>query len=263
MTLALVGRGSGFATVVALTQLGRLRARRGDPGAWPLLDEALELARPSGDVERLAPLAAARAEAAWLNGQPHAIAAETDGAWRLAIERRRIGMIGELALWRWRAGVRVDIQAKIPSPYALQIAGDWKQAAQAWRDLGCPYEAALALGDADDEDALRDALDQLHTLGARPAAAIVVRKLRKRGVRGVPRGPRPRTLENPAGLTARELDVLALLADGLRNAQIGERLVVSQRTVDHHVSAILRKLDVRTRTEAGAEAARLGLLAPR
>jgi DNA-binding NarL/FixJ family response regulator len=57
--------------------------------------------------------------------------------------------------------------------------------------------------------------------------------------------------------------VLALLAEGLRNAEIAERLVVSQKTVDHHVSAILRKLAVRTRGAAGAEAARLGLLAPR
>ena len=79
----------------------------------------------------------------------------------------------------------------------------------------------------------------------------------------MPRGPRPRTRENPAGLTARELEVLALLAEGLRNAQIAKRLVVSEKTVDHHVSAILRKLDVRSRGEAGAKAARLGLARPR
>ena len=91
----------------------------------------------------------------------------------------------------------------------------------------------------------------------------MARKLRERGVRGVPRGPRPRTRANPAGLTARELEVLALLARGLRNAAIADELVVSEKTVDHHVSAILRKLDVRTRGEAAAEAARLGLLGPR
>ncbi len=100
-------------------------------------------------------------------------------------------------------------------------------------------------------------------LGAAAAAAIVARRLRERGVRGIPRGPRPRTRENPAGLTARELEVLALLADGLRNAQIAERLVVSAKTAEHHVSAILRKLDVRTRGEAVAAAARLGLIGPR
>ena len=79
----------------------------------------------------------------------------------------------------------------------------------------------------------------------------------------MPRGPRPATRENPAGLTARELEVLALLAEGLRNADIARELVVSEKTVEHHVSAILRKLDVRTRGAAGAEAARRGLMPPR
>jgi DNA-binding NarL/FixJ family response regulator len=110
---------------------------------------------------------------------------------------------------------------------------------------------------------VRRAHAELRALGAGPAAAIVARRLRDRGVRGVPRGPRPRTRDNPAGLTPREVEVLALLADGSRNAQIAERLVVSPKTVDHHVSSILRKLAVRTRGEAAAEAARLGLTHPR
>jgi DNA-binding NarL/FixJ family response regulator len=99
----------------------------------------------------------------------------------------------------------------------------------------------------------------LQGLGGGPAAAVVARRLRELGVRGVPRGPRPATRENPANLTARELEVLGLVVQGLRNAEIAARLVVSEKTVDHHVSAILRKLNVRTRAEAGAEAARLGL----
>jgi DNA-binding CsgD family transcriptional regulator len=74
------------------------------------------------------------------------------------------------------------------------------------------------------------------------------------------RGPYSRTRANAAGLTARELDVLALVVDGLRNAQIAERLIVSEKTVDHHVSAILRKLGVRTRGQAATEAVRLGFI---
>ena len=61
-------------------------------------------------------------------------------------------------------------------------------------------------------------------------------------------------------MTARELEVLVLMAAGLRNAQIAERLVVTEKTAGHHVSAVLRKLDARTRGEASAKAARLGLL---
>ena len=147
-------------------------------------------------------------------------------------------------------------------PVALEIAVEWQKAAESWRALGCPYETALALAESDDHATVLAAVDQLHELGARPAAAIVARRLRDQGVHGIPRGPRPSTRENTAGLTSRELDVLALLADGLRNAKIADRLVVSERTVGHHVSAILRKLDVRTRGEAAAEAMRRRLVLP-
>jgi DNA-binding NarL/FixJ family response regulator len=146
-------------------------------------------------------------------------------------------------------------------PYALSIAGNGAAAAVRWGELECPSEAALALADTGEEDALRTALDELGALGARPAAAIVMRRLRSGGARRIPRGPRPQTRANPAGLTGRELEVLALLAENLRNAQIADRLVVSEKTVDHHVSAILRKLDVRSRGEAVAAADRTGLVA--
>jgi DNA-binding NarL/FixJ family response regulator len=144
-------------------------------------------------------------------------------------------------------------------PYALQRAGEWARAAELWREIGCHYEAALALADADKEEPLRQALKELQRLQARPAAAFIARRLRERGARGLPRGPRPTTQRNPANLTAREIEVLGLVAQGLRNAQIAERLVLSEKTIDHHVSAILCKLNVRTRGEASAQAVTLGL----
>jgi DNA-binding CsgD family transcriptional regulator len=245
---------------LALVVLGLVRARRGDPEAWPLLDEAAELADFSDEVQRVGPIAAARAEAAWLDGDPDKAIAETEAAFELALKWRSPWAGGELACLRRRAGVQEETPATAAEPYALELAGEPARAAELWKTMGCPYESALALADADDDEAPRLALDELRQLGARPAAGIVTRRLRERGVRGLPRGPRPSTERNPAGLTLREVDVLELVAQGLRNAEIAERLFVSEKTVGHHVSAILRKLGVPTRGHAAAEGARLGLI---
>ena len=227
---------------------------------WSPLDEALALTEP--ELQRIEPVAVARAEAAWLAGDRARVAAETEDALALA---RRCGapwVIGELACWRRRAGVEESIDADVAEPFALELAGAFEQAAACWSALGCPYEAALALAGADDEALLRRALDELRALGAAAAAAVVARRLRERGAANLPRGPRPATRENPAQLTARELEVLALVADGLRNRDIAERLFLAPKTVDHHVSAILRKLGTRTRGEAAARALQLGLAHP-
>ena len=244
---------------LAFTAIGLVRARRGDPDQSAPLDEALALVEPSRELQRLAPVAAARAEAAWLEGMPDRVAGATGPAFELALRCGAEWPLGELACWRWRAGLLDEPPPSAAEPYALQIAGEWRRAAELWQEIGCPYEAALALADADEEDALRRALDELRRLGAQPAAAIVARRLRERGVRGLPRGPTATTRENPGGLTAREVEVLKLVSEGLRNADIADRLFLSDRTVGHHVSAILRKLGVRTRGEASAEAHRLGI----
>ena len=150
-------------------------------------------------------------------------------------------------------GLREPAHSDIAKPYALQLAGKPRQAHEAWTALGCPYEAALALAAAEEVAGLRQALDELQVLGARPAAAIVARRLREKGVRGLPRGPRPSTLSNPANLTRREIEILDLVREGLGNAEIARRLFLSKKTVDHHVSAILRKLGVSTRGQAAAQ----------
>jgi DNA-binding CsgD family transcriptional regulator/tetratricopeptide (TPR) repeat protein len=256
-------RSAQLARTWALATLGLLRARRGDSEATTMLEEVHELVHPTFELDRIAHVAAARAEAAWLASDHALIERVTDAALALAIERQEPWALGELSYWRWRAGLAdtVSLQAAA-EPYRASIAGDWKKATDLWRQIGCPYESALALADSDDENDLRQAHDELQSLGAQPASEIVARRLRERGARGVPRGPRPSTRENPAGLTAREQEVLALVAEGMRNAQIADRLVVSEKTVDHHVSAILRKLGVRTRGEASAAAARLGMVTP-
>jgi DNA-binding CsgD family transcriptional regulator/tetratricopeptide (TPR) repeat protein len=252
-------RASSIPRVLGLVVRGLVRARRGDPDAGPPLEEALAQAEPTGELMQFAPAATARAEAAWLSGRGAEVSRLTDGCLGLALACKAPWDIGELAAWRRRAGIEEDVAGPMAEPYAVELTGDWQRAAALWTELGCPYDAALALAGADDDAALRRSLDELRRLDAQPAAAIVARRLRKRGARGIPRGPRATTQENPAGLTAREVEVLELVAEGLRNADIAERLFLSEKTVGHHVSAILRKLEVRTRGEASAEAVRLGV----
>jgi len=176
---------STFPRIVAFVVLGLVRARRGEPDAQSPLDDALALATPTQELPRIAPVAAARAEAAWLAGDREGVRAATEDAFGLALRQGVAWPIGELACWRWRAGLDDEAPEGAAEPYAVQIAGDWARAAELWTEIGCPYEAALALADADDDGALRRARDELQRLGAQAAAKIVARRLRERGAREV------------------------------------------------------------------------------
>jgi DNA-binding NarL/FixJ family response regulator len=162
----------------------------------------------------------------------------------------------------WLAKVGQPVQPQGDHPYAVQAAGRWREAAALWEAAGCPYEHAAALAESPDKEQLLTALEMLDELGAKPLATVVRRRLRALGMSRIPRGPRDETRVNPAGLTARQVDVLRLLSQGCTNAQIASQLVVSVRTVDSHVAAVLGKLGAASRHEAVACAAELGVLGP-
>ena len=230
--------------------LGRLLARRGDPAAGALLADAWEQAQRYRLLLGLAYAGIARAEWAWLTGD---LDAAREVAAVLLPQTEHPGATpfrGELLRYLARAGLPAEPFDGCPPAYDAGLRGDWRAAAAAWRRAGDPYETALELGEGDTE-ACAEALRTLERLRAAPAAALVRERLRAQGA-PVPRGPRAATRANPAGLTTRQLAVLELLREGLTNAEIAERLVLSVRTVDHHVAAILTKLGVSSRREAAA-----------
>jgi ATP/maltotriose-dependent transcriptional regulator MalT len=238
----------------AYLTLGLIQARRGQPEAVATLDEARERAHATGEPQRLGPAAAARAEHAWLEGDLTRVVEEARAA-HDSVPAPDPWTRGRLSFLLWQAGAIDGPPAGTPEPYRLAIAGDALSAAAAWEAMGRPYEAAEALALADDTEPLLRALSIFDRLGARTPAARVRRMLRERGVRAIPRGPRPATQAHPAGLTTRQVEVLRRLATGATNPEIAAALVISPKTVEHHVSAILAKLGVDSRREA-ARAAR-------
>ena len=241
-----------------LTSLGKVRARQGAPSCWECLDEAAAAADGTGEPQYLVPMRLARAEAYWLEGQPDSAAREAELADDVCASGDAWDR-GAVAVWLRRTGSARSPRGELSEPYRLQVAGDWAEAARLWAGLGCPCEAALARYDAADETALREALKVFTGLGASAAAQATRQKMRHLGIRSIPAGPRTATRAHPLGLTRREREVLNLICAGHTNAEIAAKLFISAKTVDHHVSAVLAKLDAPTRNVAASHAARLGL----
>ena len=246
------GEQPGGAVVSSLVVRGIIRARRGDPAAEVDLLLAAERGYATGERQFLAPAAAAMAEFYLLAGDPARAAVEARRGLTVTSEWKWLQ--GALAYQLWRCGEPVSPDGAA-EPYRAAITGDWAGAAALWAELGCPYERAEALAGGDPE-AVVEALQIMDSLGAAAAARQIRARLRSQG-RRVPRGPRASTVADPTGLTARQREVLALLVEGLSNAEIAGRLSLSAKTVDHHVSAVLGKLGVATRGQAAAAARRL------
>ena len=239
-------------------RIGAILARRGDPRTRDYLDAAIAAADMTGEPQQIVPVRLSRAEGYWLEGK----AADARREAELAagkVPGCDPWLTGAVAVWLRRTGSAWAVPGELAEPYRYLIDGHWDKAAQLWTDLGCPYEAALALLDAPEEDRLREALSIFASLGAAAAIRLTRQKLRALGVRSIPAGPRIATREDPLGLTRREREVLDLICAGHTNAEIAGRLFISAKTVDHHVSAVLAKLGTPDRNAAAAKAARLGL----
>ena len=258
--------GRGITGVHALATVARLHVRRGEADeAANILREMWEVAETCGLLHHVAPAATALAEHAELTGEWAPAVPPLLSTHTLA---RRLGVApvaDETGYWLCRAGA-LDPgergEADPDDPYTMRGNGNWRACAARWELLGYPFERAAALADADDEDALLTAVTLADELGAVPLAARARRRLRDRGMKSVPRGPQPSTRADPAGLTARQLDVLELVRAGLTDAEIAQRLVLSVKTVNHHVAAVLAKLGVDNRRDAARRYPADGQLRP-
>jgi DNA-binding CsgD family transcriptional regulator/predicted metal-dependent hydrolase len=256
---------SPLTRIMALTTLGQMGARRGSPESAATLDEALVLAERTGQLQRMEPVLVARAEAALLDNDPARARAELGAVRDLVFARGNRWQRGEVAWLLWQAGERDVPTDDLAEPHTLLIAGEYAGAAAAWQALGCPYEEACALAESDDPTLVRRAFAIFEELGAKLAQGQAMRRLRRLGVHDLPtqrRGPLATTRAHPAGLTQREAEVLVLVAAGLRNAEIAERLYLTPKTVSHHLTAIYAKLGVETRIEAARAASHLGIVTP-
>jgi DNA-binding CsgD family transcriptional regulator/tetratricopeptide (TPR) repeat protein len=241
-------------SLIPWTSLGKVAARRGEDDVWPNLDAAMTAAAGTAEWVYVGPVRLARAEARWLEGDLTAARREAELADDACTDVTDPWLNGEIAVWLLRTGSPRTSQRELAEPYRLQLTGDHRRAADLFDALGCPYDAALALFGASDELALRRALDICTTLGAVATARLIRQKMRTLGIRFVPSGQRAATRENPLGLTPREQEVLELLCEGRTNAGIAAKLVISPKTVDHHVSSVLAKLGVSNRADAATAA---------
>ncbi|MBL7256839.1 helix-turn-helix transcriptional regulator [Paractinoplanes lichenicola] len=244
--------------ISAQIALATVLVRRGDDEIAPLLDEAVAAADGSAEPQWIVCARLCRAEWRWLAGDLAGARREAERAFRVA-GRGNGWLRGSVAVWLRRSGSK-HAMSDVAEPYQLELDGDFAGSAAAWRKVESRYEAALALLGSDDTGLLREALAVFDELGALPAARLTRRRLRVHGVRSVPVGPRSATRAHPAGLTRREDEVLGLIVAGRTNAEIAARLVLSVKTVDHHVSAVLGKLGASSRSMAAAEAERRGLV---
>jgi len=233
----------------ALPTLALLAVRRGSADASARLAAARANAEGAQSLYALVPTAAALAEHGWLTGN-RALGAFARALLPRLESRGRERERGELMRWLRRLGDPLGPFAGCPEEYAAGLRGDWQAAADAWAAIGAPYERALELVESGEPEAMLQGLAVLDGMGAAPAAALARRRLRAAGVTQIPRGPQPATRAHPAGLTSRQQQILELVARGLTNAEIADRMVLSVRTVDHHVSAVLAKLGVTSRREA-------------
>ncbi len=243
----------------ALIVLARVRSRLGALDAQELGAQALRDALATDEAQYLVPALLNLVEGAWLDDKHRSAAEHLDRLASVGAAQMHTWNIGEVAVWARRLDVELPpgFDVRLPPPLAAEVDGDYEAAANAWEDLGANYSAALALLQGGAEctvESVTRAIRLLDPIEARPAAAKARKIARTLGIaQQMPRSRRGQysaARNHPLGLTRREQDILRFVANGATNRDISEALARSQRTVEHHVSSVLAKLNVTNRMEA-------------
>ena len=243
----------------ALDVIVKIKMRRGDSDALPLLLEAKTKAFEIMDLQSIIPSIMALLEYEWITGKIFIESEAFDRTMHLVKQMDNFFDYNEFAFWLCKARKQHLPLREIYEGYQVENKASALKAAMFWNRLGCPYEQALTLFEGNDDDK-RKAISIVQKLGAIAVYEKMKLEMRTSGIKSIPQGMRRSTRCNPAFLTGRELDVLQSLKEGLQNKEIATKLFISAKTVDHHISSILAKLAVNSRAKAVNEAVRQEIL---
>ena len=245
--------------ITALIVVAKILMRKGDKDVLPLLLEAKTKSFKTMELQRVIPSMAALLEHEWLTGKT---IIEQNDIEQTTVLMQQTGIDlekNEFAFWMKKAGRHFVTDKEIFEAYDTSSAAKVLKAASLWEKIGCPYEQALILFEGQEDDK-RKALKIVQDLDANAVYEKMKQEMRNGGIKNIPRGIRKSTRSNAALLTYREMDVLRLLKENMQNKEIAAKLYISAKTVDHHISSILFKLDANSRSKAVTEAIRAGIL---
>ncbi len=249
---------SPIVKVGALSILARIKLRKGENDVIPLLKEAIRLSLEIAEPLRIIPAMVASMEYECLTGTPIIEEVDMEKALEFVKQDNSHYDVSEFYFWLNRSRKMKPVK-EIFEGFITENEVAARKAAASWKQIGCPYEEAVVLFEGNEDDK-REAISLIHGLGANAIYEKMKLLMKSSGIKSIPRGLRKSTMANAALLTERELDVLRLLQGGMQNKDIASKLFISAKTVDHHISSILFKLDVNSRVKAVQEALRQGIL---
>lgn len=247
--------------IAAISVLAKIYTRRGDfSQAKELIKEGMILARPTNEAMRIVPMLTTWIELCWLTQSPLPEDEIRKADETLFPQKIKSWYYSDFIYWVHKAGMAIPGGGeKYNGPFREEVNGEWKMAVTAWEKVNCSYQQAIALFQLSDKEK-KQAVILLKSIGATATAEFFVKKMKECGIKNIPRKPHESTLSNPALLTVRQKEILMMLREGFQNKEIAEKLFISLKTVDAHVSAILSKLEVTNRSKAVAEAQRLKII---